>query len=40
MGYKPPHFNNDKIEPSPGKVETILTIRNLEFGYKPHVPGT
>ena len=38
MDYKPPHFNNDKIEPRPDKVETILTIRNLEFGYKPHVP--
>jgi ABC-type Mn2+/Zn2+ transport system ATPase subunit len=38
MCHKPLHDNKDKVEPSPDKAATILTIRNLEFGYKPHMP--
>ena len=38
MCNKPLHDNKDKVEPRPDKAATMLTIRNLEFGYKPHMP--
>ena len=38
MCNKPLHDNKDKVEPRPDKTATMLTIRNLEFGYKPHMP--
>src|SRR4249919_1243406 len=38
MCHKPLHDNKDKVEPRPDKAATMLTIRDLAFGYIPHNP--